>query len=84
MIQVIIYQYNPLISDFKKTVGVFNTNYINYDFFICAVAMEFDLKDFKRICQNSLECSLLNPEEKENALQVWGKQWDKFIQEFNK
>jgi adenosine deaminase len=46
--------------------------------------MEFDLKDFKRICQNSLECSLLSSEEKENALTVWRKQWDLFIKEINK
>lgn len=61
--------------------GIFNTNYINYDFFICAVAMEFDLKDFKRVCQNSLECSLLTPDEKFKALEVWNAQWNLFIKE---
>lgn len=41
--------------------------------------MEFDLKDFKKICSNSLECSLLNEEEKKLAQETWKKEWENFI-----
>jgi len=43
--------------------------------------MEFDLKDFKRVCLNSLECSLLRVEEKKKAIEIWNKQWDNFVKE---
>jgi len=46
--------------------------------------MEFDLKDFKRVCLNSLECSLLRTEEKKKAIEIWNKQWDLFVKEINK
>lgn len=79
MIQV--KEFHPYLKKFKK--GIFNTNYVNYDFFICAQAMEFDLKDFKRVCLNSLECSLLTEEEKNKAIEYWKSQWDLFIKQIN-
>lgn len=39
--------------------GFFGTWYLNYDFFVTTVSCEFDLKDFKKVCLNSLEGSLL-------------------------
>ena len=41
--------------------------------------MEFDLKGLKRLCLNSLECSLLEEEDKKKAITFWGKKLLKFI-----
>ena len=45
--------------------------------------MEFDLKGLKKLCLNSLECSLLEGEEKEKAIAFWEQKWISFIKEIN-
>ena len=65
-------------------LGYFNSNYITFDFFMAAVAMEFDLKDLKMCCLNSLECSLLSKEEKAVKIEKWAKRWDVYVDNFLK
>lgn len=65
-------------------LGYFTSNYITFDFFMAAVAMEFDLKDLKMCCLNSLECSLLSPEEKKEKIHKWSAKWDVYIDNFLK
>jgi adenosine deaminase len=40
--------------------GFFGYKDSNPDFFVCAVAMEFDLKDFKLIAKHSIDGSILS------------------------
>lgn len=51
---------------------------------MAAVAMEFDLKDLKMCCLNSLECSLLNTQEKKKKIEKWNIKWDSYINNFLK
>ena len=44
--------------------------------------MEFDLKDFKRVILNSIECSLLDEKEKKKHEINFNKKWKIFIDEF--
>lgn len=46
--------------------------------------MEFDLKDFKKVIMNSLECSLLSPEDKKEQILYFNKKWTLFIIDFIK
>jgi len=83
MIQAISFSLNLVIFVFL-TLGFFRNRYINYDFFFCAAAMEFDFKDFKRVIINSIECSLLDESEKKKHLINFNKKWKLFIDEFLK
>lgn len=51
---------------------------------MAAVAMEFDLKDLKICCLNSLECSLLSPNEKAKKIENLNQRWEKYIDNFLK
>lgn len=46
--------------------------------------MEFDFKDFKRVILNSIECSLLDENEKKKHELLFNKKWKNFIDEFLK
>ena len=46
--------------------------------------MDFDLKGLKKLCLNSLECSLLEEKEKKEAITFWEKKWLKFVEDINK
>ncbi len=59
--------------------GFFRSRYINYDYYLCAVALEFDLKDFKKIVTNSIEASLLENLEKQKQLNFFEEKWNGFI-----
>ena len=63
--------------------GLYGSSCTNDDFFIVALCMEFDLKGLKRLCLNSLECSLLEEEDKKKAINFWEKKWLKFISDIN-
>ena len=64
--------------------GFFRSRYINYDFYLCAIALEFDLKDFKKIVINSIEASLLGNPDKKKQLDFFDQKWNSFIDEFLK
>ena len=54
------YGINICINNNDPTI--FNTEGVNYDFFICAAYMEFDLFDFKLIGLYSIESSEISDE----------------------
>ena len=62
--------------------GFFRSRYINYDYYLCAVALEFDLKDFKKIILNSIEASLLENIDKKKQFDFFEKKWNSFIDDF--
>ena len=54
------FNYGLPVSISPDDPGFFGIRGASYDFFIVAVTMEFNLLHLKRICLNSLECSLSN------------------------
>lgn len=48
------------------------------------IAMEFNFKDLKMCCLNSLECSLLIEPEKQSLINFWNSKWDQFTSNFLK
>ncbi|MGB3860704.1 MAG: hypothetical protein WA915_01375 [Candidatus Aminicenantaceae bacterium] len=51
----------------------------SYDFYAAFMAWGLDLKCLKQLAMNSLIYSAMDPEEKENALELWRKKWAEFI-----
>ncbi len=62
--------------------GFLGYNNSDFDFFVCAVAMEFDLKDFKVCVKNSIFASFLSEEDK---IKLWKEteiEWEDFIEKY--
>ena len=64
--------------------GYYGSKCNNDDFFVVATCMDFDLKGLKKLCLNSLECSLLDESEKKAAIEFWNKKWIGYIAYINK
>ena len=59
--------------------GIFETSFLTWDFFVCAVSMEFNLFDFKKVCQFSIEHSCLGNDRIEAMFKIWESRWQSFI-----
>jgi adenosine deaminase CECR1 len=71
--------YGLRVSVSSDDDGVFNTSFLNWDFFACAFSMELDLKDFKKLCMDSIECSVLEAPVQKRLKEVWSERWAKFV-----
>jgi len=76
--------YGLRVSVSSDANGLFHTNFLNWDFYACAFSMEFDLFDFKKICNDSIECSCLEKDVKEKLRQAWEKRWEEFVNHIHK
>lgn len=63
---------------------LYNTKGVNYDFFIVAAAMEFDLLDFKCFGLNSICGAQISEEMKNEYKQKFKKSWNEFLDYFIK
>jgi adenosine deaminase CECR1 len=61
---------------------IYNTKGVNYDFFVAAASMEFDLLDFKCFGFNSIDGSQISNELKNEYKVKFFKSWDKFLDYF--
>ncbi|KRX00850.1 hypothetical protein PPERSA_02029 [Pseudocohnilembus persalinus] len=59
--------------------GIFNYQGVTLDFYMCMVAFEFDLRDLKLCCLNSLKYSSLQEKEKQEKIISWSQKWDKWV-----
>lgn len=63
--------------------GLWGARALSYDFyqaFVGIMSQNSDLRALKQLALNSIMYSSLNTEEKENALKLWRKKWNDFIQ----
>ena len=74
------YGINICINNNDPTI--FNTEGVNYDFFICAAYMEFDLFDFKLIGLFCIESSEISDELKKIYKEKFEEEWKLFNKDF--
>ncbi|KAI4504474.1 hypothetical protein M0802_000024 [Mischocyttarus mexicanus] len=63
--------------------GLWGARALSYDFyqaFVGIMSENSDLRALKQLALNSIKYSNLNTEEKENALNLWRRKWNDFIQ----
>lgn len=58
---------------------IFDYHGLSYDFWSVFLAWELDLASLKKLTRNSIEYSVLDEDEKVEALRVWEKRWEGFI-----
>ena len=63
---------------------LYNTKGVNYDFFVVAASMEFDLLDFKCFGLNSIDGSQISDDLKEEYKTKFLNSWDNFLDYFIK
>jgi len=73
--------YGVRVSISSDDDGVFDTGFLTWDFFACAVSMDFNLSDFKIVCNDSIEASCLGEDQKGNLMAEWEYRWTHFIEE---
>ena len=61
---------------------LYNTKGINYDYFVSAAIMEFDLLDFKCFGLNSIDGAIISEELKNEYKNIFLKNWDEFLNYF--
>ena len=61
---------------------LYNTKGNNYDYFVSAAAMEFDLVDFKCFKLNSIDGAIISEEVKNEYKNIFLKNWDEFLDYF--
>ncbi len=60
---------------------IFDYHGLSYDFWSVFLAWELDLASLKKLARNSIEYSVLEEDEKVEALRVWEERWGDFIEE---
>lgn len=60
---------------------LFDYQGLSYDFWSAYMAWELDLSGLKELSKNSLKHAALSEEEKKEALQIWEKRWNTFVQD---
>jgi len=63
--------------------SIYNTKGVNYDLFVATAAFELNILDLKRIFLNSIECSMMNENEKDKMVLLFLKEWDEVILKWN-
>jgi len=58
---------------------LYGTKGINYDLFVATAAFELNLLDLKKIFLNSIECSTLETKDRDEAIDLFLKNWDEVI-----
>jgi len=61
--------------------GLFQYQGMSYDFWMATVAWNLELGDLKQLARHSLLHSALPKREKARMVQVWERQWDRFIEQ---
>ena len=61
---------------------LYNTKGVNYDFFVAAAGMEFDLIDLKCFGLNSIDGAIISDELKDEYKNKFLKEWDEFLEYF--
>jgi len=59
--------------------GIFGYKEATLDFYASAVALEFNLKDFKLCCYNSIINSSLSEIRRNKLLSIWEKEWESWV-----
>ena len=73
------YGINICISNDDPTI--YNTKGVNYDFFVCAASMEFDLFDFKLIGLSSIDSAQISDDLKNIYKEKFLNEWMEFNKE---
>ena len=60
---------------------IFDYHGLSYDYWSIFLAWELDLAALKKLSYNGIYYSSLTLEEKGNALRIWDRQWDAFVDE---
>ena len=58
---------------------IFDYHGLSYDFWSVALAWELDLAALKKLTRNSIEYAALTEVEKAQAMAVWERRWNKFV-----
>jgi adenosine deaminase len=54
---------------------------VSYDFYVSSISLEFDLKELKQICFNSIKHSLASNLIKVDLLNYFQTNWNNFVKE---
>ncbi|XP_005734823.1 adenosine deaminase 2-A [Pundamilia nyererei] len=68
-------------SDDPAIFGAFGLSYDFYEAFVGLGGMRSHVGSLKQLAINSIRYSSLSPEQKEKALSLWQRRWDKFVSE---
>ena len=71
--------YGLKVSISSDDDGLFGTNLASWDFFACAFSMEFSIFDFKKVCNDSIESSCINEEDKKRLKIEWEMRWNEYL-----
>ena len=69
------------ISINNDDLTLYNTKGVNYDFFVCAASMEFDLFDFKLIGLSSIDSAQISDDLKNIYKEKFLNEWMEFNKE---
>lgn len=69
------------ISINNDDLTLYNTKGVNYDFFLAAASMEFDILDFKLCCLNSIESAEISEDIKEKYKIKFEDEWRLFCED---
>ncbi len=59
--------------------SIYGTKGVNYDLIVAMSAFEMNIIDLKRVLLNSLECSMIENIQKEEAVSFFYEEWDKKV-----